>query len=409
MQIKFEEKIFDNNLRKKLKEFLEEIEVKIKFKNYDYEESFINLPEDEKSLEDLQIIKGYQDIKNLFLIGIGGSHLPLYALRNFLSDKINKKIYFLEGIDNKEVEDNLKNLEKILETKDFLFIVISKSGQTLETIINFYFVFKIIKEKIKNNWQDYFIVLTEKNSPLDKFATENKINKFIIPSVKSGRFLVFSYISLIFLYLCRLDIEKFLKGAKEINRIVFKEDREDNFVFQSVLWIYNNFLKKKNLYNLFVFSKYLKGLALWYRQLIGESLGKDGKGIIPFYFLVNRDLHSVYQLLTEGYLNHFSNFLFLQNESNLKIDDNFILDLNLANKSLKEINSIIYDSFKKSFNELNFPFFETIFEEISEIEIGRFMEYKMLEIVFLAKLLEIDPFDQPGIESYKRNLKKFLS
>jgi len=387
-------------------DYLDEIKEKAKNKNYNFFESFILLPDDEDNLKKIKnLAKNFSHFKNFILIGIGGSNLGTLAIYSCLNSKSN--IIFAETFDSLKIKEILELIER--EPNDVGIILVSKTGTTLESLANFF----IILEKLKNivqNLQEKVVVITDENSVLDKYAKENKLSVLNVPEKVGGRFSVFSAIGLFPLIVAGIDIDQILKSSKEITNICLEKDFEKNFALINASIIFYHLKNNLNIYNIFAFLPQLENLSLWYRQLISESLGKEGKGITPLISIGTRDLHSMYQLFLDGPKDKLTNFIYVEN---LDIDFT-IQNVNLEgfeflnNKTFNQLLKAVYQSVRKSYQEFNLPFVENIFENLDEKNLGEFMQSKMIEIIFLGKLLNINPFNQPAVENYKKNIKSFL-
>ncbi len=382
-------------------DYLDEIKERKTF-SYDFPESFIFLPEDEKILEEVDnLAEKFKDINSFVVIGIGGSNLGALGVYSALKYKVNKRMIFVETFDPFVLSESLKEIEN----NNSALILISKSGTTLESLINF----EILKNKLKeidSNWKERVVIITDKNSKLDLYTQKENLNVLHIPNQVGGRFSFFSPVGLFPLKVVGFDIEKLKEGAIEVNKLSLEKDFENNYPLISASIVYYYLLNNKNIYNFFFFLPQLENLGNFCRQLIAESLGKEGKGITPLVSIGTRDLHSMYQLFADGPKDKFTNFIFVEN-----IDQDFLLK-NLEfegtekfeNKNYYQLMRNIYSAVKKSYQKLNLPFFENIFSNLDEKEIGAFMQFKMIETIYLGKLMKINSFNQPAVEWYKKEI-----
>ncbi|HEY9203371.1 MAG TPA: glucose-6-phosphate isomerase, partial [Sulfurimonas sp.] len=255
--------------------------------------------------------------KNIVVIGIGGSTLGTYAIYKFLkySKNLSKKLYFLETTDPIDIRSKLENIE----LDDTLFIVISKSGTTIETISIFKYINSLIKCD-KNNT----LVITESDSKLSGYAKANGITSFDIPKNVGGRFSVFSAVGLVPLAIVGVDIDQLLSGAKEMHDSFFNKTQ----TYERVLKKARFFVEYKNSFNInvvFSYSSRLEGFNKWYIQLWGESLGKidinsTRQGLTPIGIIGPIDQHSFLQLIVEGRRDKTVTVIKVEDfDSNLKI------------------------------------------------------------------------------------------
>ncbi len=200
------------------------------------------------------------------IIGIGGSTLGTYAIYNFLKDskELKKELHFLESTD----PVSLKAILKKLDLDDTLFIVISKSGTTIETISIFKYILSIKKLESSN-----LLIITEDDSKLNTYAKTNNITTFDIPKDVGGRFSVFSNVGLVPLYLCGVDIDALLKGCQDKHNSFFQK-KESYEILMKKARTYYEYRDIFNINALFSYSQLLDGFNKWYVQLWGESLGK---------------------------------------------------------------------------------------------------------------------------------------
>ncbi len=348
---------------------------------------------------------------NIVVIGIGGSTLGTYAIYKFLkhSKELDKKLYFLESTDPIE----LKSKIEAIELEDTLFVVISKSGTTVETISIFKYINSLVKCD-KNNT----VVVTENDSKLNNYAKVNGIKSFEIPKNVGGRFSVFSAVGLLPLAIVGIDIDELLKGTKDIYNSFF--DKKDDYV--KILNKARFFAEYKNKFNInvvFSYSSRLEGFNKWYIQLWGESLGKidinsTKQGLTPVGIIGPIDQHSFLQLIIEGRRDKTITVIKVEDfDNHLKIP-NIRLDglEELAYLEELEFSSLINkqaDATIESINNLNdIPCDVITIDGVFEKSIARLMyEYELLTSV-VARFIYIDAYDQPGVEAGKIILKEKL-
>jgi len=349
--------------------------------------------------------------KNIVVIGIGGSTLGTYAIYKFLkhSRKLEKKLYFLETTDPIDIQSKIETID----LEDTLFIVISKSGTTVETIAIFKYINSLIKCTSKNT-----IVITENDSKLKNYADANNMKSFEIPKNVGGRFSVFSAVGLLPLAIVGINIEELIKGAKKIH---------DDF-FQKKL-LYKRILKKArflveykysfNINVVFSYSSRLEGFNKWYIQLWGESLGKldinnTRQGLTPIGIIGPIDQHSFLQLIVEGRRDKTVTVIKIENfDNDLKIPDiklEGLEDLDyLNNITFSELINKQADATIESINNLaDIPCDVITIDGVCESAIAGLMyEYELLTSL-CAKFMYIDAYNQPGVEAGKIILKNKL-
>lgn len=354
--------------------------------------------------------------KQIAIIGIGGSTLGTYAIYNFLkynkqrSKTLKKELFFFESTD----PINLNGTIAQLNLEDTLFIVISKSGTTIETIS----IFKYLSSIVKMNSQN-LLVITEDDSKLNSFAAANGISTFEIPKNVGGRFSVLSNVGLVPLYLAGFDIDELLKGARKISTSFF----EQNELYNQLLKKARTYYEYKDVYNInaiFSYSQLLEGFNKWYIQLWGESLGKidannTNQGLTPIGLLGPVDQHSFLQLIVEGKRDKTVTFIkikdFKDDTKIAPITLEGLEDLDYINGlNFKELINLQADATIASVKEYkkDIPIDLIEIEEISEFEIGKLLFYYELLTSIVGKFLRINTYDQPGVEGGKIILKEML-
>jgi len=351
---------------------------------------------------------------NIVVIGIGGSTLGTYAIYKFLkhSKNLSKQLFFLETTDPIDIKSKIE----AIDLEDTLFIVISKSGTTIETVS----IFKYINSLVTCN-KDNTLVITENDSKLNYYAQKNDIKTFEIPKDVGGRFSVFSAVGLLPLAIVGLDIDSILKGTKDVYNLFFNS-REDLSFHDRLLKKARFLTEYKNSFNInvvFSYSSRLEGFNKWYIQLWGESLGKvdinlTRQGLTPIGIIGPIDQHSFLQLIVEGKRD--------KTVTVIKVND-FDNDLKIPSVKLEGLEELDYidgiefsslinkqaDATITSINNLNdIPCDVITIDGVCESAIAGLMyEYELLTSI-CAKFMYINAYDQPGVEAGKIILKDKL-
>ena len=367
----------------KIKKFFYEI---LKKKNPDYRiiDTFSNNYQYSYNKKEITKFKKY---KSISIFGLGGSSLCIKAIYDFLKFKIKKKVYFYDNLD---VE-----VPKIVKNKN-LDIVISKSGSTLETIVNQNIFSKSKKLFITENKKSYLMDLALK---LKSDIVEHR--NFV-----GGRYSVLSEVGMLPAELLGLKSEKFKSFDNLIKNKSFLITLINN-----VDMMYKFFLSGKTNSVILNFDKSSVSLLEWYQQLLSESLGKKGKGFFPIISNLPKDNHSLMQLYLDGNKNNFFTIFDSINYKVPKIKNNNLLSgYNfLKNKSIKTVMNAQKNAVKRVFKKqgLKFRNFEILKKD--EESLGIIFTYFMLETILLGKLMKLNPFDQPAVESIKKETKRILS
>ena len=349
--------------------------------------------------------------ENIVVIGIGGSTLGTYAIYKFLkhSKELSKKLFFLETTDPIDIQSKLEGVD----LEDTLFIVISKSGTTVETISIFKYINSLVKIDKKNT-----VIITEFDSKLNAYAKIHGMKRFEIPKDVGGRFSVFSPVGLLPLAIVGIDIEAILSGIKDTHDSFF--DKKD--VYRNIIKKARFFVEYKNSFNInvvFSYSSRLEGFNKWYIQLWGESLGKvdinsTRQGLTPVGIIGPIDQHSFLQLIIGGKRDKTVTVIKVDDfDNNLKIpaiELDGLEELNyLDNIEFSSLINMQADSTIEALNNLNdIPCDVITIDGVNESAIASLMyEYELLTSV-CAKFMYINAYDQPGVESGKIILKSKL-
>lgn len=335
--------------------------------------------------------------KKIIIIGMGGSILGSEAIYSFLKHKIKKKFIFVNNLDEQKILDlhNKKN------KRDYFFIIISKSGNTIETLTNI----NLLKS-LNINSKNSLIITENKKNALFEFSKKKKIKIIKHKTYVGGRYSVLSEVGMVPAYLMGLNIKNFRKNL--LNYFYNKKNiLIDN---ASKLFQVNN-SKKIDTIVFLNYNSQLNNFILWCQQLIAESLGKNGKGLFPVLSEAPKDHHSLLQLYLDGPRNKFFYIFSAKSTSNLKMKKNYF-ESNFSYLKNKSINKIVNSQKKaliKVLKNKKIPFREIHINSFSEETLGELFAYFMTETVAIAKLMNINPFDQPAVEEVKMLTKKYLT
>ena len=329
-------------------------------------------------------IKKYKDVR---VIGMGGSILGTEAIYDFLKDKIKKNFYFI---------NNLQSFTKISKKK-YINLIVSKSGNTLETISNANIL-------IKKNEKNFFIT-ENKNSYL--YSIANKLKSEIIHhnNFIGGRYSVLSEVGMLPAQLMGLDEKKF----KQLNSLIINKNFIRSLVSNVSSILY--FIKKKKSNSVILnYDECSDNFFKWYQQLMAESLGKKGKGILPIISTMPKDNHSLMQLYLDGPKNNFYTFFFTHEKNSMHVKSNDILFSHkyLKNKSLNQIILSQKKATEKVFIKKNIPFRSFEVMQRDEKTLGELFCFFILETILLGRALKVNPYDQPSVELIKKETKKIL-
>ena len=322
------------------------------------------------------------------IIGMGGSTLGAQAIYDFLKKKIKKNFIFVDNLNafkNNEAKKNLNNL------------IISKSGNTIETIVNANI---LIKKKDKN-----LIITEKKKSYLSLLAEKLKAEVVDHNNFIGGRYSVLSEVGMLPAELMGLNYKNF----RQLNNLVKNKSFMNALISNVESTVY--FLKAKKFNSIIInYDEQSTNLFNWYQQLVAESLGKKKKGILPIISVMPKDNHSVMQLYLDGFKNNFFTIFYSHEKNSPKINNERVL---LEQKFLKnkDINQIMYAQKKATefvFKKKNIPFRSFEIKKRDEKTLGELFCFFILETILIGKSLKVNHFDQPAVELIKKETKKIL-
>ena len=329
-------------------------------------------------------LKGYKDIR---IFGMGGSSLGTLAIYDFLKHKINKNFYFLTNLNQK-----IK-----FPKKKYLNLVISKSGNTLETIVN---------SNLYINKNDKNILISDKKrSILREISMKLKSDIIDHNNFIGGRYSVLSEVGMLPAELMGLDSRKF----KKFDNLVANK----KFLNSLIINVSNilELIKRKKINSVILnYDETTENFLKWYQQLVAESLGKKGNGIFPIISNMPKDNHSLMQLYLDGQKNNFYTFFYTKDQNYQKLNQD-IIPGSLKFLKKKNLGDILHSKIlatKKVFQKKKIPFRSFYLKSKNEEVLGELFTYFILETILLAKALKINPYDQPAVELIKIETKKIL-
>lgn len=345
----------------------------------------------------MDILKTRDAIKKnsscLVVIGIGGSFLGSYALKEMFSKYFNDNSFEVIYAGCDLSSKYLSELVDYLKDKDFTINVISKSGTTMETTLAYDSIKDLMGKKYcDEEIRERIIVTTDlKEGSLREEVNKFGYKSFVIPKNVGGRYSLFTPAHLLPLSFF-IDINTLIKGFYE--GLNLKEEAYNYACVRRYL-----FASKKYVENYCVYEPNLYYYTEWLKQLFGETEGKDGIGIFPVSTVHTRDLHSLGQFIQEGNPIIFETFIKILNSK----------DFYVNNKSLNSINNVVLDSVVKAHYSGGVPCNIITIDEINEKNIGMLCAFFMMSAAFSGYLFDVEPFNQPGVEVYKRFVREGLS
>ena len=375
------------NFKKKIKYTKVKKNLKLIIDNKSQNQVIKSLSKNYKNSFKKEKLENYRKFKNFRVIGMGGSILGTQSIYDFLKNRIKKNFLFF---------DNLQNYKK-KEKKKFTNLIVSKSGNTIETIVNSNI---LIKKKEKNifiteNKKNYLYLLAEKLK-----AEIIHHNNFI-----GGRYSVLSEVGMLPVELMGLKSQKF----KQFNSLI-KNKKFLNALIENVSSILF-FIKEKKFNSVIInYDEKADSLFKWYQQLVAESLGKNKNGLLPVVSNMPKDNHSVMQLYLDGFQNNFFTFFYVHENQSEKINNKLILSPQkfLNNKSVSNIKYAQKKASENVFKKKKIPYRSFEIKKRDEKTLGELFTFFILETILIGKCLNLNPFDQPAVELIKKETRKLL-
>ena len=332
-------------------------------------------------------VSKYKKFSNFRIIGLGGSTLGSQAIYQFLFKKIKKKFVFIDNLD--------PSFRKNTKTKN-LNLIISKSGNTIETIAN---------ANILINKKDKNIFLTE-NRKSHLYLLAKKLKSEIVHhnNFIGGRYSVLSEVGMLPAELMNLNSSKF----KQFNYLIKNKSFLKNLIANVAATI--SLIQNKKFNSVIInYDNKSENLFQWYQQLVAESLGKNKKGILPIISNMPKDNHSVMQLYLDGFQNNFFTFFYVHEKRSEKLKNKLLFSNKfLKNKNFSNITYAQKKASEKVFLRKKIPFRSFEIKERNEKTLGELFSFFILETILLGKCLKLNPYNQPSVELIKKETKKLL-
>jgi len=333
-------------------------------------------------------VNKYKVFSNYRVIGMGGSILGTRTIYEFLKHKIKKNFLFIDNLQNTLSQSKKKTVN----------IIVSKSGNTIETIANSNII-------LKKNSKNIFVTENKKNY-LYRLAENLKGEIVHHNNYIGGRYSVLSEVGMLPAELMGLKSKNF----RQFNSLI-KNRRFLNSLINNVSSILH-YIKKRKFNSIIInYDEKSESLFKWYQQLVAESLGKKKKGLLPIVSNMPKDNHSVMQLYLDGFQNNFYTFFYVDEKKSKKLNNKIILPSHKFLKN-KSISKIIYSQKKASENiflKKNIPFRSFEVKKRDEKTLGELFSFFILETILLGKALKLNPYDQPAVELIKKETKKILT
>lgn len=355
----------------------------------------------------------------IILIGIGGSSLGFQAVYQSLPRANACPIVVVDTIDAAYFNTVYRYAEQLLQDKySVVIVVVSKSGTTTEVAANFQVLYNLLVQYKNEKASEYVIAITDDSSVLCRVARACNFKLIALPAHVPGRYSVFTAAGLFPLALAGVDYTQLVAGARDVSSHI-THNREDNIALYSALLMYAHYHKGTFVQDTFFFGTSYAALGGWYRQLVAESLAKQDAhkrpvGILPTISLGTNDLHSVVQRYLAGPVDSIF-FTFVQSQALVAshtitpLPESQVLVEHLAGATMNEVLAAIKQGVYQAFVESARPFVVLTLPAIDAYWLGQFLQYKMIEVIYASALLEVNPFNQPHVELYKKYTRALLA
>jgi glucose-6-phosphate isomerase len=393
---------------------------------YGAPEASLCVPGDEYMLGAVESVLGKvytKSLRYIFVIGIGGSNLGTKAIYDAMASARDiaphhhPRLVFIDTTDSALLVTAQALIKKAEHANELLFIVISKSGTTTETVANAEILLAQFAERFGRNARRV-VVMSETGSPLLTAAREQQMHTIDLPPAVGGRFSVFTPVGLLSLALLGFSPRDIRVAAHARIEKSLHPDITLNDAALSALAMFYFYKDGIRQHDTFVFASSLESTGKWYRQLLGESIGKsvigdDTKriGITPTVTVGSTDLHSVGQLYLGGPRDRLTTFVSVKERPDVMVPvERAWPDVvpMVSGKSANSILAAIEVGTKAAYDANNLPYLEVKLDALTPESVADFMQFKMCEMMMLGHLLRVNPFDQPHVEQYKTVTKQIL-
>ncbi|QQR65148.1 hypothetical protein IPH92_01025 [Candidatus Kaiserbacteria bacterium] len=352
--------------------------------------------------------------KHVILVAIGGSMQGVQAVYDACVSKEIPRLSIVDSIEEKYIEDMRRIISVTKDARDIVLVVVSKSGTTTETMLNALHIIGLWEKKFGEAFLKQIIFIGNEGTPFLEAGAKKNILSFTLPHSIGGRFSVFSAVGVVPLTLLGINIPQLLKGALDAVKSEALTHVEESAVTLA-LHAYSGV----HTVNFFSFNRRLRSCGLWYRQLLAESTGKSTtKAGTPFMHQLlpivstSADLHSSAELYLGGYTGIYTHFVYYTERTSARMPQvHWLLEHLpfLKNRKSSVIKDIITEGVLHAYNDQMLPYRYTKLEKCTEYEVGFLLASLMAEVMYIGYLFNIDTFDQPSVEFYKKYVRAELS
>lgn len=360
-------------------------------------ESALFFPPQEKAVK-LAAQFREEGVKVCVVIGIGGSSLGTKAIYEALKEDARGGIIFVESVDPERVRYALDAISPYTKAEEIACVIVSKSGKTLETISAAHTIVDTLHERFSDTVDKHIVAISDVDSPLTHEAQKRGWYTLSIPRHIGGRFSVLTAVGAFPLACVGIDIERVIAGARERSAF-FRENKTDSAQKRAVE-LYAAYQSGVRALSIFVFDNRLYAFGVWYQALLAESIGKEGKGIMPIVMKGSDDLHALGQYLYDG-PDIVSTHIFSAERD---------VDILSRDTTLGMVHDAITDAFLETYQDKGRLCARThMTEGVTPEAVGELLAEQMITVMILGCLFGVNTFDQPGVEAYKERARKIMA
>jgi len=398
------------NIAKKLQPYRDKIKLVTETNDDqqpEYSLAHAKLPAVHDKIDELK--KQFKGIKHLILVGIGGSSLGTEAVHATV-DAGKVTLHTLDTVSATAISLLLDKIKTVRSVRQLAVCVISKSGNTAETLVNAGVILEALEKRFASSIYKQTIFIGNGNTDFLKAGKRLGVIVVPMPIIVGGRYSVTTEVSLVPLALLGHDTDSFISGIVDADSTEFESVSAEN-----AARLYSYVTKDFRHYNFFAFEPRLYNLGAWYRQLTAESLGKETdrsgksvtKGFIPTISTAV-ELHSVGQLYLSGFAGVYTDFVTFNDDSIDYAIPKKGIAKTYGRYSVQEVATALYGGVMGAYQERQLPYRSTIFDEDIMYSLGLFMAMRMRETMYVAELMNLDAFSQPNVELYKNKTRSIL-
>ncbi|MCR4285624.1 MAG: hypothetical protein NUW00_01885 [Candidatus Kaiserbacteria bacterium] len=409
----YSQKHFEAEALVRSREYTKFIKGLRKMTDYTLHEASLFVPGDTEYQVYIQSsLKPFKNVKHVVLVGIGGSSLGTEAVYHALRTEKTPELHVIDSIEHDSIQ-HFSSLIKSTALNEIAVVILSKSGNTTETVLNATLVTELLVKRYGKDAVSRIIYVGNAETPLMKACEARGILTIAMPEIVGGRYSVFTAVGMVPLTLLKFDVSAMREGA-----LSALTDANLKLIEKRAHTLVQHAKNGVHTVNFFTFTKRLSQIGYWYRQLLAESIGKGKtRAGEPFCNQLNpvvttsADLHSIAELYLGGYKGIYTRFVSMRDAEAGTLPKKHWLTENvpsLLGKKVSAVTSAIQTGVLSAYREQKLPYESITLSTISPSEVGFLLSSLMCEVMYLGYIFEINPFEQPSVELYKKHTRTAL-